>query len=461
MESALAERDRLIAELQARLVELEAQLRKDSSNSHKPPSSDPPWKPPRTTGKPGGRKRGGQRGHKGHRRELLPPEKVDEIVNHRPEKCWQCGGALSGDDPSPHRHQVTELPALRGRTTEHREHRLTCPCGAVNQGEMPRDARASSFGPNLTVLVAMLAGVYRLSQRNIEQLLGDVFHIDISLGSVTRLEQRVSDAVAAPVAEAVAEIVKSPSANADESSWRESRQKVWLWVVATATLAVFVIRKSRGADIAHELLDKFRGVLSSDRWSGYAWYEATRRQLCWAHLKRDFLGFADHGVDAAALSEKLLDQYRRMMRMWHRVRDGTLTRAAFQKRMRPVEAQILLLLGEGTRLSSTKVAGKCRSILSLKSALFTFVAVEGIEPTNNAAERALRHAVIWRKISFGTDSEKGSRFVERMLTVVTSLRLQRRNVMEWLTEAYLASLRRQPAPSLLPVTHDQPVAAAA
>ena len=451
----------MVPALLRRIEELEARLAQNSSNSSRPPSSDPPWSPSRRSGKRSRRKRGGQPGHEGHHRELLPPEQVDAVVDHRPTHCWQCGRALVGDDPHPHRHQVTEIPVLKPQTTEHREHTLPCSCGYINHGEMPPEVRWSNFGPRLTIVVGVLAGVYRLSQRNIEQLLGDLFHVEISLGSVPRLEHRVSESVAVPVAEAQAAVAQAPAVHADETSWREAKQKAWLWVVATVSLAVFAIRRSRGANVARELLDGFRGILCTDRWCGYAWVDAARRQLCWAHLKRDFLGFAEHGPEARRLSQALGRQRRRMIGLWHRVRDGTLDRADFQKRMRPIGAQIVMLLREATGLSSRAVAGKCREILKLQDALFTFVHVEGVEPTNNAAEHALRHAVIWRKTSFGTDSEGGSRFVERMLTVVTSLRLQHRNVVEWLTTAYEAKLRRQQAPSLLPVIQHQTVALAA
>ena len=307
------------------------------------------------------------------------------------------------------------------------------------------------FGPRLTALIAVLAGSYRLSQKNIQLILSDVFGVPIGLGSVSAIEQRVSDAVAAPVEEARRAVVAAPVVHADETGWREAKQKAWLWVVATTSLAIFVIRRSRGADVARELLSGFRGILVSDRWGGYAWVDAAKRQLCWSHLVRDFLGFVDHGDEAAQLSRRLLRSQRRMFRLWHRVRDGTLTRTEFQRLMRPVERRIRAHLDEGTRLSAKKIARQCRRMLKLEVALFTFVRQEGVLPTNNHAEQTIRHAVIWRKTSFGTDSENGSRFVERMLTVVMSLRLQHRNVLEWVTSAYQARIDRLTLPSLLPL----------
>jgi transposase len=283
----------------------------------------------------------------------------------------------------------------------------------------------------------------------------------MALGSVSAQERRISEAIAPAVEEAQEEIVKARVAHADETGWREAKQKAWLWVLATTSLAVFVIRKSRGADVARELLASFRGILVSDRWGAYAWVDAAKRQLCWSHLVRDLLGFADYGEEPQRLSRALLRNQRRMFRLWHRVRDGNLGRREFERLMRPVERRICMLLDEGTRLSARKIARQCRRILKLKAALFTFVHTKGVLPTNNHAEQTIRHAVIWRKTSFGTDSETGSRFVERMLTVVMSLRLQKRNVLEWVTSAYQAKLDGTEAPSLLPVMPDQTLALAA
>jgi transposase len=326
---------------------------------------------------------------------------------------------------------------------------------------LPYKIESSHFGPRLTALIAVLAGHYRLSQKSIQQLLSDVFSVQMALGSISAQEQRVSEAIAPAVEEARREILKTAVVHGDETSWRETKQKGWLWVLASASLAVFVIRKSRGADVARELLAGFRGILVSDRWGAYAWVDAARRQLCWAHLIRDFLSFADHGEPAQRLSRALLRQQRRMFRQWRRVRDGTLAHSEFERLMRPVERRILARLDEGTLLPVRKVARQCRRILKLKAALFTFVHHPGVLPTNNHAEQTIRHGVIWRKTSFGTDSDKGSRFVERMLTVVMSLRLQKRNVLDWVTAAYQAKLDAANPPSLLPIAQDDSFALAA
>jgi transposase len=382
-------------------------------------------------------------------------EQVHAVKDYKPEQCEHCGQALIGSDDHPRRHQVFELPLVRAQVTEHRVHRLRCACGGTSSGELPWKIESSHFGPRLTALVAILAGQYRLSQKSIQQLLSDVFGVDMAVGSICAQEQRVSEAIAPAVQEARQEVVKAAVIHADETGWREAKQKAWLWVLASASLAVFVIRKSRSAEVARELLADFRGILASDRFGAYAWIDATRRQLCWAHLIRDFLGFADYGEQAQRLSQALQRHQRRMFRLWNRVRDGTLAHSEFERLMRPVERRILARLDEGTRLPARKVARQCRRILKLKAALFCFVHHPGVLPTNNHAEQTIRHGVIWRKTSFGTDSDHGSRFVERMLTVVMSLRLQKRNILDWVTAAYQAKIDAVKAPSLLPIAQDQ------
>lgn len=400
-------------------------------------------------------------GHKGHSRKLLPPERVTSTVNYKPKACEECGTRLVGEDPQPRRHQVCELPVVQAQVTEHRVHRLRCACGTTTSGQLPAHIGASHFGPRLIAFVAVLAGSYRLSHSSIQLLLADVFGVDMARGSVALQEQKIAAAIAPAVTEAHQAIVQTPTLHMDETGWREAKTRAWLWVLASASLAVFAIRRSRGADVARELLTSFAGIVVSDRWGGYGWVDVTRRQLCWAHLIRDFTSFADHGVAAASLSRALLRNQRRMFRLWHRVRDGTLTRTEFQRRMRPIERRIRDLLTRGGTLSRLKIARQCRRIRKLHLALFTFVHTEGVLPTNNHAEQIIRHAVIWRKTSFGTDSELGSRFVERMLTVVMSLRLQHRNVLDWVTSAYQATIDGTPAPSLLPTASPHPTQLAA
>jgi transposase len=457
--AALGVIDRLTAEvtrLSARVQDLEARLHQNSSNSSRPPSSDAPsagsTHSPRL---PSGRSRGGQPGHQGHKRTLLPPERLSGTKVLKPHHCRRCGAPLCGHDPAPLRHQVIDIPRVLAMAFEYQLHALECPhCHITTRAELPPGVPWGNFGPRLQAFIAVCAGAYRLSQRTIEQLIADIYGVEVSLGTVAHLEQQASEAVAAPVAEAAQVVQAQPVVHADETSWREAKQKAWLWVVVAANMAVFLIRRSRGADVARELLGAcFRGLLVTDRWAAYNWVDQKRRQLCWAHLVRQFAGFEDYGGMARLLGLALQGHCHQMFEWWHRVRDGTLSRATFRRYMRPVREQILDLLGRGVRCGVPKVAGRCQEILKLQDALFTFVQVPGVEPTNNAAERAIRQAVLWRKSSYGTDSEVGSTFVARILTVVTTLRLQHRHVLDWMTEACEARLARRAPPSLLLATH--------
>ena len=292
---------------------------------------------------------------------------------------------------------------------------------------------------------------YGLSKRDVEQLVEDFYSVRVALGTVSKLEQVVSEAIKAPVEDVAQVIRKEPVVYADETGWFEGGKRAWLWAAVTGTLALFLIRKNRSGKAAQDLLGSdFAGILVSDRWTAYAWVDVTRRQVCWAHLERQYRGFQDFGEDAKAVGRALELLTEVMFHLWHQVRDGALTRSEFQQDMAGLRELVKAHLQRGTSCPERNVAGRCAEILKLEPALWTFVHTEGVEPTNNNAERIIRPGVLWRKSSFGTDSPNGSRFVERILTVVSTLRLQGRNVLDYVTEACRAALWGQPAPSLLP-----------
>jgi transposase len=444
---------RMITALEGRLQQLEARLGKSSGNSSRPPSSDPPGAPPPALPKRTGRKRGGQPGHPKHSRPLVPPERVTRTIVVKPEGCRRCGNALEGDDPDPYRHQVTEAPKVVATVEEYQLHTLDCPrCGISTRATLPPGVPSGQFGPRLQAMVSVCSGAYRMSKRGIEDLVEDFFDVPIALGSVANLEQATSEAVAAPVEEVAHAIREQAVVHADETGWFERSKRAWLWAAVSSHMALFLIRLSRGAKVAQELLGAaFAGILVSDRWSAYSWVDTSRRQLCWAHLLRQFRGFQDHGPKARAIGQALELLTETMFHTWHRVRDGTSSRAAFQKFIARLRQHVVAQLREGTSCPAQAVAGRCREILELEPALWTFAYVDGVEPTNNAGEHRIRHGVMWRKTSFGTDSPSGSRFVERILTVVTTLRMQQRNVLDYVTAACEAALHGQAPPSLLPV----------
>lgn len=435
-----------------RLADLEERVNQNSHNSSTPPSSDPPQTPPRPPRTPSGRPRGGQPGHPGHTRPLKPLSQVQHVVPVRPISCHACGTLLLGDDPQPQRHQVTELPRVEPQVTEYRRHTLTCvACGAETQPDWPADMPPGSFGPRLQATTGYLSGRMGMSDRDVEESLDALFHTELGLGSVPAQQAAVSAALAEPVAEAQTYVQQQPAANLDETGWHEQSKRAWLWVCATPLVAVFLVLATRGAQGAKQLLgDTFAGIVGSDRWSAYNWLDPRKRQLCWAHLKRDFQKLVERGGESARIGQALLEQVEELFRLWGRVRDDPLSRMDFQVKVQPIRARVQELLREGATLAQAKTRHTCENLLKLELALWTFVFVEGVEPTNNHAERCLRRAVLWRRRSFGTQSKGGSVFVQRILTAVTTLRQQKRDVLDYLTEACTATVRGDKPPSLLP-----------
>jgi transposase len=444
----------LVQALLARLVEVEARLKQTSQNSSKPPSSDPPSAKPRSAKEPSGRKSGGQPGHEGHGRTLKPETEVDHFVEVRPESCGQCGTLLLGEDPEPERHQVTELPRITPIVTEYRRHRLWCgACGARTQAAWPATMPTGSFGPRVQATVGYLTGRIGASQREVQDILATVCQTEASVGGVGALEQAVSAALATPVVEAQTYVQRQPVRTADETRWREKTKRVWWWISVTPLVTIFRVLKSRGAAAAKEVLgEDVWGTIGTDRYAGYHWIDPRQRQLCWAHLKREFIAWSERVGETARLGLALLAVEQQLFALWYRVRAGTMAWADFQGAMLPLMARVSTLLQEGVAGADATAQGTCRNLVKLEPALWTFVWEPGVDPTNNGAERPLRRAVLWRRRSFGTQSEAGSQFVERILTTVTTLRQQRRDVLDYLTAACAAAIRKEPPPSLLPLT---------
>jgi transposase len=444
----------LVMALLRRLAEVEARLNQTSQNSSKPPSSDPPQATPRGAKAPTGRPSGGQPGHEGHGRKLKLESEVDQIIDVRPERCGQCGTLLLGEDPEPERHQVLELPRIAPVVTEYRRHCLWCvACGARTQAPWPTTMPTGSFGPRVQATVGYLTGRSGVSQREVQDILATLYQTEVSVGGIGALEQAVSGALATPVQEAERYAQRQPVRNADETSWREQGKRRWLWISVTPLVTIFRLLKTRGAAGAKALLGEVVwGSIGTDHYAGYHWIDPRQRQLCWAHLKREFVAWSERTGDTARIGLALLAVEKQLFVLWYRVRDGTLAWADFQVAMQPLMARVQTLLQEGVTSAEAKTQGACRNLLKREAALWTFVWEPGVEPTNNSAERPLRRAVLWRRRSFGTQSEAGSQFVERILTAVTTLRQQRRDVLDYLTTACAAAIGKTPAPSLLPLT---------
>ena len=432
-----------VASLTARVAELEARLNQDSSNSSKPPSSDGPHVKPAPPKTPSGKRRGGQPGHPKHERVILPP---DVVIDHKPTHCRGCHAVLAGDDPEPVIDQVIELPTQLRHVTHHRRHTLACPCCAALTTAPTVPAAASGFGPKVCAVTAYLSGVGRLGKRAVRALFADVFDIPVSLGVVSKHEAVVSRTLE-PIHAAAHAHTKGLDANVDETGWKQGKDKAWLWVAVTNLLTVFLIRPNRNRAAFDDLVGPTPGVLTTDRFPVYTHLGGAKRQVCWAHLRRDFQAMIDRADGGSVIGEELLAHADILCDHWQKVRDGTRTRRWFERTHAGwLRDEVRVLLERGTVCGCVKTAGVCRELLAIESSLWTFATRGGVEPTNNAAERAVRHAVCWRKTSYGTDSERGSRFVERILTVVATCRQQGRGVLDFLIQALSGNHK----PSLLP-----------
>jgi transposase len=444
-------------QLRERVAELERRLGQNSLNSSRPPSSDPPWTPPPATKRqPSGRKAGGQPGHLAHQRELLPPEQVDQVVAVWPEQCQHCGVALPPCPDlvaaPPERHQVSELPPVQVTVTEYQMQRVRCPgCGEETRAALPDGVPTGAFGPHLQAAAALLTGRYHLSRRAVAGVLADLVGAQVGLGSVNALCQDTSTALAQPVGDLAQSVRAAWVANADETRWLQAGKTCWLWVVVTHLMTVFTIAQSRGADVIKGLLgEDFAGIVTSDRYTAYLWLGTLHRQLCWAHLKRDFQGLVDRGGAAKEVGTPALALVARLFTAWHAARHDPTAWEQLPQTMQPIQDEFRTLLEAGQSNTSTKAAGLCRYLLALWPALWPFVTVPGVEPTNNAAERAIRPAVLWRKQSLGTKTDAGSQFVARMLSVATTCQQQQRPLLDYLTAVCSAQHAGQPIPSLLP-----------
>jgi transposase len=447
--AAIEALEAIIAQLQERVRELEAQLKQNSTNSSKPPSSDSPW-----TVRPGkkakGKKRGGQPGHRGHHRMDVPPERVDEVMTHRPLSCGTCGHSLAGvEAESSQAHQVVEVPRIQARVTEHRVEGVRCPeCRSMTRSELPKELKDKHFGPRLVALGSTLIGRYRLSRRETVDLLGHLLDVPApSLGSTEAFTQEASAALESAYRVVEAEVRGSEWAGVDETPWKLCGKKQWLWVAVAKQATLFHLGRNRGSEELRGFLGEFGGIVSSDRWCAYQIYE--KRQLCWAHLARNFKKLGLRGGKAAEFAARGEEVCDRVFERWRSFREGSLEREALKSGMRAIQASFRRMVERGAKSINRKVAGLCRNLLKLWPALWTFLD-EPVEVTNNAAERALRKAVLWRKSCFGNQSEAGMRFAERILTLSATCQQQRTHPLDFLALSIEALRTGGHAPSILP-----------
>jgi len=440
------------AKLRVENAELRRRLGENSSNSSKPPSSDAPKdRAARASAPPSGKPRGGQRGHKGSKRKLLPPDTVNSIDNHHPTHCRRCARGLPKQfDADPVRHQVWDIPEIKAVVAEHRLFHATCDvCGETTCATLPEGVPRGAFGPGVLALATMLVADGHMSRRKVVRLLRDVFGIEISLGALSESEAIVSDAVAPAVEEARVHALAEKVKHVDATTWYRAGAYMALWVMATATVTVFTIAADATRDTLRTWITRVRGVLVTDRGTQFGFWAMKMRQICWAHLIRRFAAFSERKGRIGEIGCELLFWSRQTIHMYHRVRDGTLPRAALQRASILIRAHVERLLEEGGSLSIAGVSGSCRDILDHRDAMWRFVDDAAVEPTNNHGERELRSLVTWRKSCFGSQSERGDAFAANLKSVIQTCRKQEQNVLSYLRSAVHAALHHESTPSLL------------
>ncbi|NEO27452.1 MAG: IS66 family transposase [Kamptonema sp. SIO4C4] len=446
----------LIRHLEQRILHIEERLGVTSSNSSQPPSSDPP-KPKKENSNQKKKKRGGQKGHKGFGRYLYEPKDCREVIKHQPKHCQHCHTQLRGGLPegNPYRHQIVEIPPVKLDVVEHQLHALSCPsCGKTTRASLPPEVAHQGYGERLRAIVGLLSGGYRLSHEKVKNLLWEVFSVRMSVGSINRIRKQISESLEESVEEARDYVKKSGITHVDETGWKQhngdgqnrEKKSSWLWVGHSDLVTVYQVSLNRGQKSAKDLLgEDYGGIVISDRYGAYNWIPLEQRQICWAHIKRDLKRISERKGVSGEIGKALLKLQQRLFRWWYKVRDGTLSRPQFEELVVPLRQKFKKLLEEAaswcdSRQEKTplaKTARTCAALLKVEPALWTYVSHEGVEPTNNSAERSLRTAVIWRKLSFGSQSAQGSEFVARSLTVVQTLRRHGRAVthLNWDTVA--------------------------
>ncbi len=436
------------------VAQLTERLNQNSRNSNLPPSSDPPGAGAATKGRPSNspkRTRGGQPGHRGRFRSLVPEVQVDEVVDLFPPHCESCHASLpQTHDLSAKKYQHIELPPIEPYITETRRHAVTCPgcgfrtCAAHDANKIP----SSPFGPRLMSVIALLTGVYHLSRRQTVRLLSDVLGIDLSLGAVSAVEARVSEVVVPAVDEAWKEVEQAAVKHTDGTGWLQAGTLLALWTIATASASVFKIISSGSKEMLRPLFGALKGILVSDRAGALTFWAMDRRQICWAHLLHKFVAFSQRDGPAGDIGRQLLDYTGILFEYWDEFRTGELSREKLRAWMAPLREQVEALLEKAAKLGVDGLSGSCADILEHRMALWNFLEHDGVDPTNNHAERELRAFVLWRKRCFGAQSARGNLFAERLMTVAHTARKQRRNVLEFLIACCQAHGEKTAAPSL-------------
>ena len=441
-----------VASQDERIAKLERQLGRSSRNSSQPPSADPPSQPKRSKS-PTGRKQGAQGGHEGKGRPLLPAWAVDGVVEHWPTACG-CGHLFGDADRvaigQPARRQVEELPVMAVHVTEHRAQRVRCPgCGAPRSGEFPGEVVASAFGPRLQAAIVTLSVRNRISRRDVVELCEQLFASRILTGTVDAILARTADALIVPCEDLLERVRSAQAVNMDETGWRLRGSQRAIWGMFTERHAVLQITASRHDDHAKNLLADSTAIVTSDRWWAYNHLPIRRRQICWSHLQRDFEFLAEGRGSDKDLGQAGLAVCEQLFWAWE-IYAHTGERPELQRRVRLLQRQLKAMLREhSTKHARYRESRRfARAMLKIWAALWTFARWPGVQPTNNHAERCLRGAVIYRKLSLGSQSQAGEQRIARLLSAHTTCRLQGRSLHAYLIDVLAARAAARPAPLL-------------
>ncbi|HEY4829145.1 MAG TPA: IS66 family transposase [Solirubrobacteraceae bacterium] len=457
-----------VEQVEDRLRRLEELARQDSRTSSRPPSMDPPKTRAQRRaearakakelmrGEGGRRQAGGQEGHPGAGRELKPEDQIDEIVDHYPQACGGCGHRFDGEQRRPGgrfgRHQVAELPPISVVVTEHRTHQLRCRhCRSRTSARLPDGVGGSVFGPRLQAAIVTLTARHRISRRGICELARDLFGVTLSTGSVDAVCQRASEALAGPHCHLQDWVLDQVAVHVDETGWRTRGEGRALWTATTPGATFLQIAEHCNREQFNALVGtNYAGIVISDRWNGFEHRDPNQRQVCWSHIDRDFRRHSEGLAEQKAFGEQGLELSRRVFAAWRAFKHSHHDRERLAAEIAPIQTDLRRLLEEASPKSRRTRWHRrfANNLLKVWPALWTFLTVEGVEPTNNPAERALRAPVIHRKVSLGTQSKHGERFAERALSAAATCRLQSRSLFTYLSELLIAHARGDPFPAL-------------
>jgi transposase len=457
-----------VSQHEDRLKRLEEQARRDSRTSSRPPSMDPPKtrvqrraearaKAKELMRREGKRREaGGQPGHRGAGREPRPEDQVDEIVDHYPHACGGCRRRF--DDGPAHAGravrsppQVAELPPISVIVTEHRTHQLRCrQCRARTSARLPELIAASSFGPRLQAAVVTLTARHRIPRRGITELARDLFGARLSTGPVDGICQRASDALAGPHCQLQDWVLDQGAVHVDETGWRTCGEGRALWTATTPQATFLQIAEHCNREQFDALIGPFGGIVVSDRWNGFGHLDPHQRQVCWSHLQRDFRRHADGLAEQKTFGAHGLEPTGRVFAAWRAFQHEHHDRDRLKDEIAQVQTELRQLLEDASPKSNRTRWHRrfANNLLKVWPALWTFTTIDGVQPTNNPAERAPRTPVIHRKVPLGTQSKDGERFAERALSAAATCRLQRRSLLTYLSDLITAHTRGDPFPAL-------------